>query len=467
MGDATLTLVETATKTADTLKGFTRESLEALIASRDEPAWMRDRRLEAWRVLIETPYPTTSDEPWRRTDVKALPISEFSPVGRGDPARSVSPAKGGLSRSGSPTLRGVPADWKRAQKSDDISGALLAVDGAVAGHVAADGLESSGVIFTDMDTALREHGDLIEPYFLTEAVRPSDDYFAALHGAFWQGGTFLHVPRGVEVKLPLRSFTWLSRRDVSAPHTLVVMEPGSRAVLIDEYASARAGGPAFNAGAVELILKDGSQLDYVGIQDWGRGVWNFTNERALVRRDATLHWIASGLGSRLTKTFLDARLVGPGATALLSGVFFADGTQHLDLDTEQNHLAPSTKSDLLYKGALKGSARTVWQGMIRVAQEAQKTDGYQANRNLLLSDNARADSIPGLEILTDDVRCTHGSTVSRIDEEEVFYLMSRGISRLDSETLLANAFFTPVLDRIPLASVRERLKKEIAKKMKA
>jgi Fe-S cluster assembly protein SufD len=347
----------------------------------------------------------------------------------------------------------------------DISGALLAVDGAVKGYAVTDELGSSGVIFTDMDTALREHGDLLEQYFMTQAVKFNDDYFAALHGAFWRGGTFLYVPRGVQVKLPLRSFTWLNKHNSAAPHTLVIMERGSRAVLIDEFGSPRNGAPALNVGAVELFLNDEAQLDYVGIQDWGRSVWNFTNECALVRRDATLHWIIGGLGSQLTKTFLDAQLVGQGATALLSGVFFADGAQHLDLDTEQNHVAPHCKSDLLYKGALKDSARTVWQGMIRVNKDAQKTDGYQANRNLLLSGNARADSIPGLEINADDVRCTHGSTVSRVDEEEIFYLMSRGIDRLESEVLLVNAFFTQVLDRIPLASVRERLKKEIAKKM--
>ena len=421
-------------------------------ASCAEPAWMRDRRLEAWRVLQDTPYPTTSDEPWRRTDIKSLRLSDFNLLAE--------------HLSGDGAFKGVPLGWKRSLKSmKDISGAMLAADGAVADYAVTDELKASGVIFTDMDAALREHGDLLEQYFMTQAVKFDDDYFAALHGAFWRAGTFLYVPRNVEIKLPLQSFTWLGQNDVSTPHTLVVLEPGSRAVLIDEYASARKGGPAFNAGAVELFLMNGAQLDYVSIQDWGRSVWNFTNERALVHRDATLHWIIGGLGSQLTKTFLDARLIGPGATALLSGVFFADGSQHLDLDTEQNHVAPNTKSDLLYKGALKDQARSVWQGMIRVAKTAQKTDGYQANRNLLLSDGARADSIPGLEINADDVRCTHGSTVSRVDDEEIFYLMSRGIDRIESEVLLVNAFFTQVLDRIPLASVRERLKKEIAKKM--
>ena len=459
-----MTLVETATTTS-TLTGYTRQALDELMASRNEPAWMRDRRLKAWRVLQDTPYPTTSDEPWRRTDIKALKLGEFTPVlGRGDP-------RGRPSR-GRPSLRGVPLEWQRAlaqrpmgKLTQDISGAMLTVDSAVVGYAARAALKAKGVIFSDMDTALCEHGDLIDPYFMNQAVRLDGGYFAALHGAFWRGGTFLYVPSGVELELPLRSFAWLSQHTSAAPHTLVIMERGSRAVLIDEFGSPRSGGPAFNVGAVELFVGDGAQLDYVGIQDWGRSVWNFTSERALVRRDATLHWVVGELGSKLTKSFLDAQLVGQGSTALLSGVFFADGAQHLDLDTEQNHVAPSSKSDLLYKGALKDAARAVWQGMIRVYPDAQKTDGYQANRNLILSDKARADSIPGLEINADDVRCTHGSTVSRIDEEEIFYLMSRGIDRLESESLLVNAFFTPVLDRIPLASVRDRLRKEIAKKM--
>lgn len=444
-----MTLVKTTT--ASSLRGFTRETLEALIALRDEPTRMRDRRREAWRVAQDTPYPTTSDEAWRRTDIKALQLADFTPLEAPTAVK---------------TLRGIPLEWQRALKlTQDISGAMLTVDGAVAGYAARDELKTRGVVFTDMDTAVREHGDRVDQAFMNQAVRLNDGYFAALHGAFWRGGTFLYVPRGVQVELPLRSFTWLSQHTYAAPHTLVIMERDSRAVLIDEFGSPRQGGLALNLGVVELFLEDGAQLDYVGIQDWGRNVWNMTSERALVKRDATLHWVVGGLGSKLTKTFLDAQLVGQGATALLSGIFFADGVQHLDLDTEQNHVAPHAKSDLLYKGALKDSARAVWQGMIRVFKGAQKTDGYQANRNLLLSDKARADSIPGLEINADDVRCTHGSTVSRIDEEEVFYLMSRGIDRLESEILLVNAFFTPVLDRIPLPSVQERLRKEIAKKM--
>jgi Fe-S cluster assembly protein SufD len=218
-------------------------------------------------------------------------------------------------------------------------------------------------------------------------------------------------------------------------------------------------------GVVELILRENAQLDYVNVQDWDRGAYNFTTERAIVGRDSTLHWVVGGLGSRLTKSFIDSSLTGPGSTALMSGVFFGDGRQHLDYDTQQNHIAAYTTSDLLYKGALKGRAHSVWQGMIKVFPGAQKTDGYQANRNLILEKTARADSIPGLEIEADDVRCTHGVTVSQLDPEQVFYIRSRGLPMSETQRLIVQGFFTPVIDRIPLEGVRERLTNEIAKKI--
>ena len=441
-----------AARTAIGVRGFTRESLEALIASRPfEPAWMRDVRWESWRVLQDTPKPARTDEAWRRTDFSAL---KFEDIGSVPPATSVALA-----------LKKTPALVKNVLKDRRASGALLAADGAVSRVALSEGLAARGVLFADMDTAIERHGELIRRYFMSEVVKANDGYFAALHGAFWQGGAFLYVPAGVEVPLPLRAATWLSERAVSFGHTLIVLEPGARAVFIDEYASRATDRQALACGAVEMRLGAGAQLDYVHWQDWGRNVFNFTHERAKLERDATLHWIVAGLGGRLTKSFLDSRLAGPGATALMSGVYFADGAQHLDYDTEQNHVADHTKSDLLYKGALKDKARAVWQGNIHVYPAAQRTDAYQANRNLLLSREARTDSIPGLEIEANDVRCTHGSAASQIDREEVFYLMSRGIPQRVSEQLIVNAFFQPVLDRIPHDSVRHRLEESFAAKM--
>jgi Fe-S cluster assembly protein SufD len=220
-----------------------------------------------------------------------------------------------------------------------------------------------------------------------------------------------------------------------------------------------------HGGVVEIIVGAGANLRFVELPSWGSHVWNFTHERARVGRDGLIDWIYGGLGSQLTKSFLDLDLEGSGATGRMSGFFFTDDNQHIDLDTQQNHLAPNTNSDLLYKGALSGTSRAVWQGMIYVAPGAQQTDGYQANRNLVLTDTARADSIPGLEILADDVRCTHGATIGKIDSELLFYLRTRGISEPVARRLIVEGFFEPIMQRIPFEGVRDRFKSAIIAKM--
>ncbi len=432
--------------------GFSQETFEALLEARaGEPDWMRDRRRDSFHVLLDTPLPTRTDEAWRRTDFGALKLNEVEVV---------MPEADGKS-----ALRGAPKSIKDAMSGKGASGTLVSADGQVVTSTLDAELARRGVIFCDIETALKNHSDLLEPLFMTNVVKPNDGYFAALHGAFWQGGTFLYIPRGVAVPLPLRAAMWNKNRPSSFSHTLIVLEADTRAVLIDEYASATDDRQAFNNSAIEIVVGDGAQLDYVNWQDRGRNVYSFTHERARVMRDATLHWILAGLGTKLTKSFIDAVLAGQGSTALMSGVYFVDGKQHLDYDTEQNHLVPHTRSDLLYKGALKDEARSVWQGNIHVYPGAQRTDAYQANRNLALSHTARADSIPGLEIEADDVRCTHGAAVSQIDKEEVFYLMSRGIPLLLAEQMIVNGFFQPVLDRIPMDSVRARLEASFAAKM--
>jgi Fe-S cluster assembly protein SufD len=207
-------------------------------------------------------------------------------------------------------------------------------------------------------------------------------------------------------------------------------------------------------------------LKFVEIQSWGESVWNFTHERVIIDKDANLDWVFGAVGSHLTKNFSEMDLAGDGAVGKMSGFYFTDHDQHLDHDTQQNHLAVHTTSDLLFKGALIQESRSVWQGMIYVAPGAQKTDGYQANRNLVLSRKARADSIPGLEILADDVRCTHGATVGKIDEAQVFYMMARGIPRSIAERTIVEGFFDPIMQRIPFEGVRQRFQEAIEEKMR-
>jgi Fe-S cluster assembly protein SufD len=298
-------------------------------------------------------------------------------------------------------------------------------------------------------------------------VRATEGKFAAMAAALATNGVLLYVPRGVQVEEPLHSVLWgPGSRLAHLSHILVWVEDGASLTYVHEAASpTEPDGQTLHSGIVEINVGQGANLRFVELQSWGEHVWNFSHERARVERDANLDWIFVAVGSQLTKNFSELDLQGQGATGRMSGFYFTDGTQHLDHDTQQNHLAPNTTSDLLFKGALKDRSRSVWQGMIYVAPGAQKTDGYQANRNLVLSSQARADSIPGLEILADDVRCTHGATVGKIDPNEIFYLRSRGIPLEEAERVIVEGFFDPIVQRIPFEGVKGRLERIISEKM--
>ena len=242
------------------------------------------------------------------------------------------------------------------------------------------------------------------------------------------------VPKGVTLEAPLFSLVGMGRSGrVDMSHTLVVLEEGAEATLVREASGQGAGDstPGLHVGALEVFLGQGARLRLVNIQNWDEHTWHFSRERAIVGRDASLQWTVGGLGSRLAKVNQEVALAGQGAKAQVNGVMFTTGRQHLAYFTRQDHIAPHTTSDLLYKAGLKDKSRIVWKGMIRVEKDAQRTDAYQKNDNLVLSHSARADSIPGLEIEANDVRCTHGATAGRVDEEMIFYAQARGDSQGD------------------------------------
>ena len=408
---------------------------------------LKDYRQHAWETYARLPFPSVTEEAWRRTDLHPMPVEAFRlPDGAGKKYPAVP-------RS---LLKPLTAEVHGGQ-------VVLAPDGARL-ELAPD-LAKMGVIFTDLRTAGRLHPDLVRK-LAGQTVRPEEGKFAALTGALAQDGVVLYVPKGVIVEQPLNSLLWGPGTDLAyLSHLLVLVDDGASVTYVHEAASPDEEGHSLHAGLVEIKVGDGATLRFVELQSWGRSVWNISHERVQVGRDGTLEWIFGAIGSRLTKNFSELDLVGEGATGRMSGFYFTDGTQHLDHDTQQNHLAPHTTSDLLFKGALKGQSRSVWQGMIYVAPGAQKTDGYQANRNLVLSTGARADSIPGLEILADDVRCTHGATVGKLEEEPLFYLKSRGIPDRDAEQLIVEGFFDPIMQRIPFEGVRTRFQKAIHEKM--
>jgi Fe-S cluster assembly protein SufD len=370
--------------------------------------------------FAELPVPTTTEESWRFTDLAGFDPGAFTVLEDSAPV------------SEAPRLVDL-----------DVAGTALVSETGIEIESAPDGVRFEAL--TEDDPRL---------YSLVGW----NEKFAAHNAALWRHGLLVHVAKGVVLDKPL-----YVRIASSVPGSalfwrlLVIAEERSRFALIEEYTSARPDVAAYSNAVAELFVGQAAKLEYVSIQNLSQETWHFATHHARVERDAELDWVAGGFGSKNGKIRIQNDLSGPGATSRVTGAYFADGHQHLDYDTFQEHMAPSTESDFAFKGALRESARAVWRGMIRVEEDAQKTNAYQENRNLLLSDGAHADSIPGLEIMANDVRCTHGATIGRINRDELFYLMARGLSRGEAERLIVRGFFQDVLDRIDLEPVREAL----------
>ncbi|HEX3291705.1 MAG TPA: Fe-S cluster assembly protein SufD [Gaiella sp.] len=377
---------------------------------------MRSELLERYRAL---PLPTTRDEHWRFTDLAGFD----------------------------------PDAWSAEAASAAMVPSMLELDVAASATI-----DESGIVVSHgVPEGIRFEPLADDNPLLGSLVRP-DDKLRAHNAAVWQHGLLVHVPAGVELEQPLYlrvastmgggSLFW---------RVLVVAEPRSRFTLVQELTSATEQLASYVNGVVEVVVRDGAKAEIVNVQRLSRAAWLFASCHARVERDAELDWVEGGFGSARGKVWIQNDLADRGATSRVTGAYFADGEQHLDYDTYQLHAAPDTTSDFAFKGALRDSAATVWRGMIRVEEGAQKTNAYQENRNLLLSKTATANSIPGLEILANDVRCTHGATLSQVDREQLFYLMARGLPRSEAERLVVRGFFQDVLDRIELLPVRDAL----------
>jgi len=378
---------------------------------------MRAELLERYRAL---PLPSTTDEPWRFTDLKGF-----------DPDTFVSNGHVG------------------AQTPAEAAGSMLELDVAALATVSEDGIEIERAPAEITFEPLRDHE-------LLGTLVGSDEKFAAHNAALWEHGLLVQVPKGVVLEKPL--YVRIVNSRVGGAlfwRLLVVAEPESRFSVVEEYVSASADLSGYSNAVSELFVGQGAKVEYVSLQNLSQNTWHFASHRAQVGRDAELDWVAGGFGSKKGKTRIQNDLAGVGATSRVTGAYFADGDQHLDYDTFQEHIAPNTTSDFAFKGALRDHATAVWRGMIKVEKDAQKTNAYQENRNLILSEEAHADSIPGLEIEANDVRCTHGATISPVNRDELFYAMARGISRGEAERLIVRGFFTDVLNRIELEPVRE------------
>ncbi|MCH7751108.1 MAG: Fe-S cluster assembly protein SufD [Planctomycetes bacterium] len=428
-----------------TLTGFNQESFEAFLAARDEPGWLTDLRTAAWSRFCELAMPTNRDEEWMRTDIRLFKLDKYSLPTEVD---EISPPLALLAT-------GV-----------DLGGQSTTVDSlGIESHLE-DSWASRGVLFGNLDAVVAQHGDRLRPYFERGLVDPHKDKFSALSAACWSGGTVLLVPKGVRIEEPLHTLSVMSDGGVDLNRTLVILEEGAEATLLTETASTDLHGGGLHCGTIELIVEENARLRYVNLQNWGDGVWHFAHQMAHVAANAGIQWTIGALGGRLAKVNQHVTLTGPDAEAQVNGAMFTQGKQHLSYSTIQHHKAPYCRSDLLYKAALQDKSRTVWRGMIKVDKAAQRTDAYQRNDNLMLATTARADSIPGLEIKADDVRCTHGSTSGRVDDQQLFYAMTRGYTRKEATRMIVTGFFQQVFDRITIESVRDALGEAIGRRVR-
>jgi Fe-S cluster assembly protein SufD len=453
-----------ATATA-TPSAFDRAALERLVEAVPQPEWVAAARRTALERLESLGLPDRRDENWMRTDLRLFKPQSWGP--RPAPATAAVPegllAAAILSGEVSEDAAGIVESPRTETR---LAGRLAALDGHVIREELDADLADRGVVFGSAERLLAERPDAFRPHWFS-VIDPHCDWFAAVHAAFHAGSAVLYVPPGVRIAAPLHVVAGITAGGVDTSHVLVVLDEGAEATVLTETVGGGGAGTAggLHCGGTEIVVGPGAFLRMVNLQNWNTGVWHVARQKAVVHAGGRLQWTLGALGSRLSQVAQDVALVGRGAEAQVNGVMFTEGRQQLVYNTLQHHEAPSCTSDLLYKGALQDRSRLVWRGMIKVDKAAQKTDGYQRNDNLMLSNEARADSIPGLEIEADDVRCTHGSTSGRVDTDQIFYARARGLSADEAARLVVAGFFQQVFDRITIPPVREALARAIGRRI--
>ena len=415
--------------------------------SRDFPDWFREQQREAWKQFQSLPSPTRKDQLWRFSNVDLLDLTAFK--------------SGGTS-----TDKDRDTILKQSRGLDDVAARLVfAGDQLIERDIVSERLKKRGVIFQPLERAMVEHADLFRKHFMSQPAVLGSAKFAALHKALVSSGTFLYVPRGVEIELPIEIFHWLHGENASVfPHLLLVTDELAKVTVVEHFRSLDRQVAGFACGVNDLIAGPGAKVTYVCAQTWGDNVRALQMNTTTVDHEASALSLNLHLGGKYSRFESLSRLIGEGGRSDLLAVSVANGSQEFDARTLQDHLSPHTTSDLLYKNALDDRARCTFGGLIRVEPHAHFTDAYQKVRNLLLSDDAEANSMPGLEIMADNVRCTHGATSGQIDEDEMFYLRSRGIPIPVAQRLLVTGFLNEVIQRLDQVAIGNHLQGLIERK---
>lgn len=419
--------------------------IETISRNKGEPEWVRQKRLHAWQTYLETPLPSAGDEAWRRTSLAGLDLEGF--VAYHQPGGDT------------PAVAG---------EADGSAGLLVQRDSAVVHRRLEPDLAARGLVFTDLETAAREHPEVFRRHFMTELVPVGESKFTALHAALWSGGAFLYVPDGVEVAAPLRYAVEAVQPHLGLfNHVLIIAGAGSRVTLLETAASADPYHRALHCGVVEVVAGPGARVRFGNVQRWGGDVHSFTVRRAALAAGAAMEWFGGEFGGRLARAETLTLHQGEGARSRAVVAYFGAGRQHLDVGAGAIHVAPNTESEIVARGVVGGEARAVYRGLGHIHKGARRARMRQSQRALLLSREARSDAIPSLLIDEKDVQAGHAAAAGPVDREMVFYLMSRGIPEAKARRMLVHGFLQPLLDELPLPDLHQALTAEVDGKLDA
>lgn len=414
-----------------------------------EPTWVGERRARAAELVSQLDLPQFKGEPgWEFTSLRKLDRASFETAAAGDGEASAVDAA-------TPAFRGL-----------DDAQRITQVDGRVVVGEPAEHANSEGPLILPLTLAVERHPDLVERHFGTIVPLDDDaDHFVAVNEADWTGGLFVHVPRNTKLEAPVLATLIADAGRAVHWRVLIALEEGAQAEVWEQYLSSDEETASLVNSTIELSVGQNASLRFISGQALNERSWIFGTQRATVARDGALDWVTLGFGGASGKLRTDTRLAGEGASGRVTGAYAPHARQHVDFDTTQEHAAPNTVSDLAFRGVLSDRSTAVWRGMIKVDPGAQQTDAFQECRNLLLGKRAHADAIPGLEILANDVRCTHAAAIAQIDPDQVFYLRSRGLAPATAARLVIEGFLAELVERFDEGNVRDVLAETLERRL--
>jgi Fe-S cluster assembly protein SufB len=420
-------------------RGLNREIVEKISEMKGEPQWMLDFRLKALAHFIQRPIPTWGP------DLSGLDLENIFYYVR--PAEAESRSWDDVPETIKNTFDklGIPEAERKF-----LAGVGAQYESEMVYHKLAESLEKQGIIFLSIEDGLRKHPDLFREYFST-VIPIEDNKFAALNSAVWSGGSFIYIPKGVKVDLPLQAYFRLNAANIGQfERTLIIADEGSQVHYVEGCTAPIYSTDSFHSGVIEIVVKKGARVRYTTIQNWSTNVYNLVTQRALVNEGATMEWVDANLGSKLTMKYPSCYLIGPGAHGEILSMAFAGPGQHQDAGGKAIHFAPHTSSKITSKSISKGSGRSSYRGLLKVYKGAFDVKSNVVCDALLLDNKARSDTYPTIEIDEDDVTIGHEASVSKVGEEQLFYLMSRGLSMEDATTMVVSGFIEPLVKELPM-----------------